>query len=124
MMVVLGVFLSSYGYSREISFLFSSYFISQSDICAIFLSGFCVLKTYQSPVRCQRFTWDPSNHQLNHNRRNFAPKRTNDLIHANAASEHPLGSQPEAHTRLKSALSAIDAFYRFSRPHTVIGTVK
>ncbi|KAG6472314.1 hypothetical protein ZIOFF_069774 [Zingiber officinale] len=87
--------------------------------------GFFVLKAYQSPVRCsvQGFTWDSSNHQLNHNRRNFASKRTNDLIHANATSGHPLGSQPEAHNRLKLALSAIDAFYRFSRPHTVIGTV-
>ncbi|XP_042442014.1 probable homogentisate phytyltransferase 1, chloroplastic isoform X1 [Zingiber officinale] len=86
--------------------------------------GFFVLKTYQSPVRrsVQGFTWDSSNHQLNHNRRNFASKRTNDLIHANATSGHPLGSQPEAHNRLKLALSAIDAFYRFSRPHTVIGT--
>lgn len=47
---------------------------------------------------------------------------------ANAASGHPLQSnQPDDYkpkSPLNSVINALDAFYRFSRPHTVIGTVK
>ncbi|XP_010265485.1 PREDICTED: homogentisate phytyltransferase 1, chloroplastic-like isoform X1 [Nelumbo nucifera] len=41
----------------------------------------------------------------------------------NASSEHPLESKPEAKGTWKSIQTSLDAFYRFSRPHTVIGTV-
>lgn len=41
------------------------------------------------------------------------------LVHA--SSEHPLESQPSKSPR-NSVHDAVDAFYRFSRPHTVIGT--
>ncbi|ESR66573.1 hypothetical protein CICLE_v10008442mg [Citrus x clementina] len=45
---------------------------------------------------------------------------------ANAASGHPLQSnQPDDYkpkSPLNSVINALDAFYRFSRPHTVIGT--
>ncbi|XP_057980356.1 homogentisate phytyltransferase 1, chloroplastic isoform X2 [Malania oleifera] len=43
----------------------------------------------------------------------------------NAASGHPVESDPEAFNQNKTWVSvknALDAFYRFSRPHTVIGT--
>lgn len=43
----------------------------------------------------------------------------------NAASEQPLESEPAAYkpkNPWESVLEALDAFYRFSRPHTVIGT--
>lgn len=40
----------------------------------------------------------------------------------NAASDHSLESEP-SNSPLKSVQGALDAFYRFSRPHTVIGTV-
>ncbi|KAG9456347.1 hypothetical protein H6P81_000855 [Aristolochia fimbriata] len=44
---------------------------------------------------------------------------------ANAVSKHPLGSEPEAYGS-KSAWTEIqtslDVFYRFTRPHTIIGT--
>lgn len=43
----------------------------------------------------------------------------------NAASEQPLESEPAAYqpkNPWKSVPGALDAFYRFSRPHTVIGT--
>jgi hypothetical protein len=42
------------------------------------------------------------------------------LVHA--ASGQPPESGPESTS--KSVRSTLDAFYRFSRPHTVIGTVK
>ncbi|CAK7337552.1 unnamed protein product [Dovyalis caffra] len=47
------------------------------------------------------------------------------LVHA--ASGHPLESEPGAYnpeSASKPVKNALDAFYRFSRPHTVIGTVK
>ncbi|GAV89667.1 UbiA domain-containing protein, partial [Cephalotus follicularis] len=42
-----------------------------------------------------------------------------------ATAGHPLESEPEAHnskSTCESGKNALDAFYRFSRPHTVIGT--
>ncbi|CAK9169407.1 unnamed protein product [Ilex paraguariensis] len=45
------------------------------------------------------------------------------LVHA--TSEHPLESEPEAYnprSPLQFVPDALNAFYRFSRPHTVIGT--
>uniref|UniRef100_A0A0V0I7L5 Putative homogentisate phytyltransferase 1, chloroplastic-like n=1 Tax=Solanum chacoense TaxID=4108 RepID=A0A0V0I7L5_SOLCH len=41
------------------------------------------------------------------------------LVHA--SSEHPLESQPSK-SPWDSVHDAVDAFYRFSRPHTIIGT--
>ena len=41
----------------------------------------------------------------------------------NAVSEHPFESEP-SNSPLKSLQASLDAFYRFSRPHTVIGTVR
>ncbi|XP_059286050.1 homogentisate phytyltransferase 1, chloroplastic isoform X2 [Lycium ferocissimum] len=41
------------------------------------------------------------------------------LVHA--SSEHPLESQPSK-SPWNSVHDAVDAFYRFSRPHTIIGT--
>ncbi|KAL0453422.1 UNVERIFIED_CONTAM: Homogentisate phytyltransferase 1, chloroplastic, partial [Sesamum latifolium] len=48
------------------------------------------------------------------------PKRGSRHI-ANSASGHSLESEP-AKSPLRSVQHAFDAFYRFSRPHTVIGT--
>ncbi|KAJ8543052.1 hypothetical protein K7X08_005575 [Anisodus acutangulus] len=45
--------------------------------------------------------------------------KENFLVHA--SSEHPLESQPSK-SPWNSVHDAVDAFYRFSRPHTVIGT--
>lgn len=45
----------------------------------------------------------------------------------NAASEQPLESEPLSYQpkSLQGSLQdALNAFYKFSRPHTVIGTVK
>lgn len=47
------------------------------------------------------------------------------LVHA--ASGQPFESESGAYnpeSTSKSVKNALDAFYRFSRPHTVIGTVK
>ncbi|XP_058068002.1 probable homogentisate phytyltransferase 1, chloroplastic isoform X3 [Magnolia sinica] len=43
--------------------------------------------------------------------------------HVNATSGHPLESEPEAFSSKGSWKTSLDIFYRFSRPHTVIGTV-
>ncbi|KAL0920167.1 hypothetical protein M5K25_009284 [Dendrobium thyrsiflorum] len=51
--------------------------------------------------------------------------RSNGWRHLNATSEHSLEPEPEAYTFLKLwniLLSSLNVFYRFSRPHTVIGT--
>ncbi|KAJ0089475.1 hypothetical protein Patl1_14233 [Pistacia atlantica] len=54
-------------------------------------------------------------------------QRNNPKFLANSASGNPLDCEPEAY-KPKSisdmVTKAIDAFYRFSRPHTIIGTVK
>lgn len=53
--------------------------------------------------------------------------RTAESSYVNATSEQPLDAQPEAYSYTnwwKSSIASLDAFYRFSRPHTVIGTVK
>ncbi|KAI5675309.1 hypothetical protein M9H77_06259 [Catharanthus roseus] len=50
----------------------------------------------------------------------FYWRRKNDFL-ANAASEHPFESEPSNSPR-KSLQDGLDAFYRFSRPHTIIGT--
>nr|GMD74281.1 homogentisate phytyltransferase 1, chloroplastic [Ipomoea batatas] len=42
-------------------------------------------------------------------------------VNAASASDHPLESEP-SNSPLKSVQGVLDAFYRFSRPHTVIGT--
>lgn len=54
-------------------------------------------------------------------------KRFDKKCLANAASGHPLESEAGAYKPKSiwdSFKNALDAFYRFSRPHTVIGTVK
>lgn len=55
-------------------------------------------------------------------------QRRNAKCLASAASGYPLESnQPDDYkpkNPLNSVINALDAFYRFSRPHTVIGTVK
>ncbi|XVF34176.1 hypothetical protein REPUB_Repub18cG0036000 [Reevesia pubescens] len=52
----------------------------------------------------------------------FQKRNTKFLV--NATSDHPLESEPGAYpkTTWNSVQNALDAFYRFSRPHTVIGT--
>ncbi|XP_050219043.1 homogentisate phytyltransferase 1, chloroplastic isoform X2 [Mercurialis annua] len=65
-------------------------------------------------------------HHLRCNEEKSTVYKKNDasfLVHA--ASGQPLESEPEAHiteNTAKHVHSALDAFYRFSRPHTVIGT--
>ncbi|KAB1204242.1 Homogentisate phytyltransferase 1, chloroplastic [Morella rubra] len=57
-------------------------------------------------------------------RGNFSEKQYKKCL-VNAASGHPLESEPEAYKSKSiwdSFKNASDAFYRFSRPHTVIGT--
>lgn len=51
----------------------------------------------------------------------FCWKRSDKHL-VNAVSEHPFESEP-SNSPLKSLQASLDAFYRFSRPHTVIGTV-
>ncbi|RZS27600.1 hypothetical protein BHM03_00061101 [Ensete ventricosum] len=97
------------------------------------LTGCCVPsqhfihKTRNITVRCNvgGVKWDPSDHHLRHSDRKFVPG-TSYPSHVKATSGHPFGSQPEAYNPTnswKSALASVDAFYRFSRPHTVIGTI-
>ena len=49
------------------------------------------------------------------------PKHDSKYV-VNSASGHPLESEPSKNP-LDQVKQAFDAFYRFSRPHTVIGTV-
>ncbi|EOY31847.1 Homogentisate geranylgeranyl transferase isoform 2 [Theobroma cacao] len=51
-------------------------------------------------------------------------QKSNTKFLLNASSDHPLESEPGAYPKntWNSVKSALDAFYRFSRPHTVIGT--
>lgn len=74
----------------------------------------------------------PQQHLLRHHIGRFGERTTFNKRIAkkclvNAASGHPLESGPGA-SKPKSIgdsfKNALDAFYRFSRPHTVIGTVK
>lgn len=51
----------------------------------------------------------------------FSRKRNTNHV-ANAVSEQPI--EPESSSPQKLLPNAFDAFYRFSRPHTVIGTVR
>ncbi|KAF9616211.1 hypothetical protein IFM89_028987 [Coptis chinensis] len=66
------------------------------------------------------------NHHLKGNREKSSFRKRPDkkgLI--NATSGHPIESDPESYNpnnTLKPAQNAVDVFYRFSRPHTVIGT--
>lgn len=50
-------------------------------------------------------------------------RKESDKYLVNAASEHPFESEP-SNSPLKALQGSLDAFYRFSRPHTVIGTVR
>ncbi|XP_015583577.2 homogentisate phytyltransferase 1, chloroplastic [Ricinus communis] len=65
-------------------------------------------------------------HHLRHSAERSTIYRKNDASFlAHAASEQPLQSEPEAYIPKKTSipiLDSLDAFYRFSRPHTVIGT--
>jgi len=54
-------------------------------------------------------------------------RRPHELSHVKATSGHPLESEPEGYTSTstwKAILTSLNVLYRFSRPHTVIGTVK
>lgn len=53
-------------------------------------------------------------------------RKSNTKFLVNATAGHPLNSEPGPYpkTTWNSVKNALDAFYRFSRPHTVIGTVK
>lgn len=58
-------------------------------------------------------------------RSSFRQRSIKQLI-VNAASGQPLGSEPEAFGTKgtwETVQTSVDAFYRFSRPHTIIGTV-
>lgn len=103
--------------------------------CLLFLGSHVALRA----SRCR--TWNILEHncalrcQSNLVRHNFGSfddkfafneKRKTRLL-ASAASEQPIESDPGAYhpqNRWKSMQNALDAFYRFSRPHTVIGTVR
>ncbi|XVE98798.1 hypothetical protein REPUB_Repub03eG0139400 [Reevesia pubescens] len=51
-------------------------------------------------------------------------QKSNKKFLVNATSGHPLEAEPGAYpkTTWNSVKNALDAFYRFSRPHTVVGT--
>ena len=53
-------------------------------------------------------------------------QKSNTKFLVNATSGHPLESEPGAYPKAtwNYVKDALDAFYRFSRPHTIIGTVK
>ncbi|CAL9750684.1 unnamed protein product [Musa acuminata subsp. burmannicoides] len=87
-------------------------------------SQYLIRKTSNITVGCsvEDLKWGPVNHIFGHTDRKLVHRRTNELSHLNAASRHPSGSKSEA-SRWKSALTSLNAFYRFSRPHTVIGTI-
>ncbi|XXG51590.1 hypothetical protein AAC387_Pa03g0123 [Persea americana] len=66
----------------------------------------------------------PNLHLESINRRSFCQRSRKQLI-GNATSGQPLGSEPEAFSTKgtwETVQTFLDAFYRFSRPHTVIGT--
>ena len=97
-----------------------------------FLPPFCSIQRNGEPRVCfsaQR-TQGPS---LYHCQKSFDWKSTYSRISRQStstsinASGQPLQSEPEAHDSAsiwRAISSSLDAFYRFSRPHTVIGTVK
>ncbi|GLT80349.1 hypothetical protein SLA2020_517920 [Shorea laevis] len=63
-------------------------------------------------------------HIVKHHAGGYYQKRNTKFL-VNAASGHPLKSDPEAYgpkSTWSSIQNALDAFYRFSRPHTVVGT--
>ncbi|XWS70956.1 hypothetical protein CRYUN_Cryun03dG0095300 [Craigia yunnanensis] len=73
----------------------------------------------------KRFQW----HIVKHHARGIqetstAFQKSSTKFLVNATSGHPLESEPGAYpkTTWSSVKNALDAFYRFSRPHTVIGT--
>ncbi|XP_042440994.1 probable homogentisate phytyltransferase 1, chloroplastic [Zingiber officinale] len=86
-----------------------------------------ISKVCKITIRCNvgGCKWDPSNFSLGQIKRKFAHTRNAESSYVNATSES-LESQPEAFNYTnwwKSSIASLDAFYRFSRPHTVIGTV-
>jgi hypothetical protein len=69
----------------------------------------------------------PRHHISRFEERTTFYKRFDRKCLVNASSGHPLESEPGAYKPKNiwdSFKNASDAFYRFSRPHTVIGTVK
>ena len=97
-----------------------------------FLPPFCSIQRNGEPRVCfsaQR-TQGPS---LYHCQKSFDWKSTYSRISRQStstsinASGQPLQSEPEAHDSAsiwRAISSSLDAFYRFSQPHTVIGTIK
>lgn len=96
-------------------------------------SGKPYLLTSGSSVGVQVSRCKPFNHILGkHSTLRFQGHVARGLYHkksrkflVNATSGHPLDSEPEAYgskSAWNSVQNALDAFYRFSRPHTVIGT--
>ncbi|KAF6142324.1 hypothetical protein GIB67_023349 [Kingdonia uniflora] len=66
----------------------------------------------------------PMHHDASNNKDKLSNyQRPCETVLVNATSEHSFESEPESSKSIwKSISTAIDVFYRFSRPHTVIGT--
>ena len=97
-----------------------------------FLPPFCSIQRNGEPRVCfsDQRTHGPS---LYHSQKLFDWKSSYSRISRQSTSTsinalgQPLQSEPEAHDSAsiwRAISSSLDAFYRFSRPHTVIGTVK
>ncbi|KAK3041123.1 hypothetical protein RJ639_027575 [Escallonia herrerae] len=76
----------------------------------------CVVRFQQHLVMC---------HVGSFSKKSAPRQRSSTKYLMNAASEQPLGSEPEPYhpkSPSETVQDALHAFYRFSRPHTVIGT--
>lgn len=74
-----------------------------------------------------RFRWPSLNHHYKSIEGGCTCKKCNIKFVVKATSEKSFESEPQAFdpkSILDSVKNSLDAFYRFSRPHTVIGTVK
>ncbi|KAF5461740.1 hypothetical protein F2P56_017814 [Juglans regia] len=110
---------------RERTDRFQKVFTPRSHLAIKFsrCGGACNILERQSDIRSQQ-------HLLEHSTRSFEErtkfyKRRDKTCLVNAASGYPLESEPEAckpKSIWDSLKNSLDAFYRFSRPHTVIGT--
>ncbi|KAL6191714.1 hypothetical protein ACLB2K_038104 [Fragaria x ananassa] len=82
-----------------------------------------ILQTY-----CSVGFLHPQQHLKHHNigtKENSTSYRRHKTFLVNATAGHPLDSEPGAYNAeniWNTIINATDAFYRFSRPHTVIGT--
>lgn len=121
--------LLDFSFRLLILMLWETLMVGITSFSALSFSGSCGLQVPRSSTLNILNKYSVEYHLENAPQKLSFHQRSSRTYLVNAASGHPLEPEPEPgaydpNNQWNSVRQAADAFYRFSRPHTVIGTVK